>query len=1135
MRSPFFLLLLLCSTMAQVAASPMNNDSDKSKTIKAFELVSANLDEATVEVFDASCGDSCDGMIAALGGGDGPWDYILNGSDGSLLYFSNSVAGPDTITGLCPGLYDFRIVDTSTDEVTLFQVVVGAGPVPEILVDYTLPCYEGEAINLRTQITGANGEITYQWSGPNGFSSILANPLALYSGTYTLEVSVDGCAADAYTFEIPSLDEVDVVAIEQDTVTACPGDSLTLVAGGLATNFTWVQLDGDGVLGQDSTLQIEPVDGDVYIVFGRTDNNCFGSDTVVVSMTFSASLVVAPEGVSCAGDTINLSVSDGTSFLWSTGDTTSSIAVAPASTQNYSVTVTGGDCSSVFSTTQEVAAPSFFLISPGISICVGESVTLGAAGGEYMVWSTGDTTFLLAVSPEVTTTYTATQINQYGCAQSKSVTVTVNPAPELELLPADTTICAGDTVQLQLFEAGNLVWDSLVAPSQSQMYPLPSDYGCLADQPSFSVTVAAPPSLSIAGGGTFCTADSLLLIADSNGTLLWSTGEDSDSIYVSPDSMTVYSVTATNAFGCTASDSVTVNASAPPPAPAIICEPGFNSLSFSWVVEPGLTYGLSMIDGSAGMPVGNNTYIVEGLAPGQSVSILLTAEDSAGCSSSSTATCAALSCDAIELTIAAPEGLCTLDGLTALSATVSGGSGMGSGAWSGIGIDSSGQFFDPALAGPGIFELVFNYEDAGCVLSDTSLIQVEQALEDNQLSCIAGPDYLEFVWPASPQDTAYEAVVLSGQEGLFTGPTAYRVDSLSLGDTVSVAITAFGQGICGNVTITGSCVLESFVCPDLAIAPDTFICRNGTAQLWADSLQWDRFEWSPAAGLSCTDCPAPKATLSSTTTTYQLIASSANGCTDTASVTVFIETFPDAYVPDEVVFCPGEPVELCMPAGNIYYWIGPNAFVETGQCLDVTDPMPGNYYAFMRTSQCRFIKPFQLRAAPQIELETFTEFQAACANDTFELKASSPQAISYHWNPEEYLSCPDCPVTTGSVPQTATFVLSVQDTFGCSLEAQAVVFIDDCDPAPRPGTSPSPMVQGLKVFPNPASTEVQVLTAAEGVKQLEVWNAAGRLALRQSFAGQQWALSVDGLPAGSYFLRLVSDSGVESTRLLVGH
>jgi gliding motility-associated-like protein len=62
------------------------------------------------------------------------------------------------------------------------------------------------------------------------------------------------------------------------------------------------------------------------------------------------------------------------------------------------------------------------------------------------------------------------------------------------------------------------------------------------------------------------------------------------------------------------------------------------------------------------------------------------------------------------------------------------------------------------------------------------------------------------------------------------------------------------------------------------------------------------YSWTPESGLSCTDCPDPTA-MPDSTTTYQLLIVSSNGCTDSASVTITV-TPPDCTVDLPNAFTP---------------------------------------------------------------------------------------------------------------------------------------------------------------------------------------------------------------------------------------
>lgn len=1089
--------------------------------------------EPHVAVINESCNASCDGAFIITGGGQGPWDYAVTDTSGNVFYSSANSSGADTVPGLCPGLYAIHVFSIAAGQNHTVNAVIVSTPAPVASATYKLPCFEGEPIELYGQSTPSAGA-TYSWTGPNGFQSTEKNPLALYPGAYTLAVAVNGCSSAPFLLEVPPVSQA-VATIDEDTIVACPGEMLTITASGNATSFTWYANYSSTPVGAGPSLTIIPEDGAVYRVTGFNDSGCVGSDAVAISIPFQPSLHADTTGTLCPETPVTLSVSEGEQFLWNTGDTTASITVSPAQSSLYTVTATGpSGCAVSLSAIVQVYSGAGIFISPDAAICAGESASLFAGGGE-VAWSTGDSSATLLATPLQTTIYTASITTAAGCVFEREVTVTVSPAPAITLVPADTAaLCRGDSLHLLAYDADSLIWDTLVAPFQSATYALPgaSSYGC-QEIGSYTVIVNPLPTLSIMGDNLVCSSDSILLIAGSDGALLWSTGETNDSIYVLPTGSETYSVTATSAEGCIRTDSVQATQAEPPAAPQVNCSSSLGRVVFSWPVEPGLTYGLRLLEGPAGIPMGNNQYVVSGLLAGQQVRIELEAVNAAGCAASTQASCTSADCSVLSLFTAAPDSACSSGGPVGLVALVSGGSGAGSGNWSGPGVNGATNTFGPAIAGTGVHELVYTYADAGCVLSDTLQITVVQSLEASMAVCSAGPSSVTFSWPALPQDTAYIVSILSGQSGQFTGPTTYQVSGLHPGEEVFAEITALGAGACEATTITASCITSE--CPVLEAPADTMACPNSNVRLSVDPDGWDSFSWTPATGLSCSDCPNPIAN-PVFTTTYTIVASNAAGCSDTAKVTLYIEEIPDHYIPDGTIyFCEGEPFELCLPEIGSPIWIGANAFVSTERCLrfdPATAANAGPYFVILRAGGCRFIKRFILQPAPPVEVLAISGFQAVCPDETFTLFVEAENAVSYQWSPSEYLDCPTCPVTQGSVPQTATFTVKMTTAEGCAETAMATVFVDACQP--RPADPPvAHVVEKLRFYPNPASNSVQLELPGEGEKIVQLWNSSGMLLREFRSAEATATLPLESIPEGAYLLKVAAKEDVRSGWLVV--
>jgi gliding motility-associated-like protein len=99
------------------------------------------------------------------------------------------------------------------------------------------------------------------------------------------------------------------------------------------------------------------------------------------------------------------------------------------------------------------------------------------------------------------------------------------------------------------------------------------------------------------------------------------------------------------------------------------------------------------------------------------------------------------------------------------------------------------------------------------------------------------------------------------------------------------------------------------------------ICPFGvdTAHLGGpNNLAAFTYSWNPPSGLSCTNCPHPNATPSSTTT-YTMIAKN-GGCSDTTTVTVTVLPPPTLTVVSPVTIQQGQTVVLSVSGASSYTW-----------------------------------------------------------------------------------------------------------------------------------------------------------------------------------------------------------------------
>jgi hypothetical protein len=200
--------------------------------------------------------------------------------------------------------------------------------------------------------------------------------------------------------------------------------------------------------------------------FGLTGNNSNWIESGFVS-TANCSPYVAPSAPIvgntslCIGGNSTLSNTI-TGGLWSSSNT--AIATINANTGVVNAFSAGTttityrtECGGVSTATITVNTFPVASISGINTTCLGGSTTLTASGGGTYLWNTGATTASINVSPTVATTYSVTVTSAAGCVSTANRTVTVNPTPTVTA-SSNSPIIAGDNLQLSSTGATTYSW-----------------------------------------------------------------------------------------------------------------------------------------------------------------------------------------------------------------------------------------------------------------------------------------------------------------------------------------------------------------------------------------------------------------------------------------------------------------------------------------------------------------------------------------------------------------------------------------------------------------------------------------------------------------------------------------------------
>ncbi len=426
------------------------------------------------------------------------------------------------------GTYTVTITDNNNCTGST-SVDVQVHPLPTPIPGYNTGLCQGEILLLTE--TGATGT-SWSWSGPNSFSSTDQNPsipniTSSGAGDYTVTVTdANGCSnSQTITVSINALPNINI----SGTSPVCTGDEIQFdETGGDAVSWVWSGPGIEGNTTKNPVISAADVTHNTTFTVQITDaNGCTNSASVDIEVNPKPDISISPVSDICAGEDINLGVTGGTSWSWSGPNSFTSTEQNPVvmgatidAGGNYSVTITDANgCTNTASVSLAVHPLPTATASSNGPVCQGEDLTLMETGGDGVMWmwvcdggftSTEQNPVIAGMTSSDAGTCTVTVTDANGCTSSDVVNIEVKNLP-IANVSSNGPICEGN--KLELKESG-------------------------ADATSWS--------WSFNGGSPFST--------DQNPTI--------DPVNIS--NAGTYTVTITDANGCTATGSVDVTVNALP-------------------------------------------------------------------------------------------------------------------------------------------------------------------------------------------------------------------------------------------------------------------------------------------------------------------------------------------------------------------------------------------------------------------------------------------------------------------------------------------------------------------------------------------------------------------------------------------
>ncbi len=756
---------------------------------------------AMASVSTICAGASVDLDVTVTGGG--PFTYSWSDGTSVIATTKTLTVNPNVTT-----TYTVTVTDNCSASVSS-PVTVTVNPSPSAILANAGPF---SICSPNTQMLSVNTNApapSYQWK-LNGGDIPGANSStyeATESGEYSVVVTETstGCSTTSATASVFIRDLPLPVVITPAAGTICSNEDLELTASSSAplttsvgtqstTEFEGVYRNGFGtgnfrhqLLYRASEMTaagftagpITAIQFTVTSVGGGSANNytirmANTSATALTTSFASATFTdcyLAPTYTAVSGANLH---SFSTPFVWdgtsnilidicynisSLGTTSTVAATTPGYTGNINLKGSAGACTAT-------TGASTYANRPLITISGTKAADITWSPSTGLNTTTGGT---VIASPDVTTTYTATATNEYGCTTSNTITIEVNPAPEVSFTGLATAYCidapaasltgnipgAGTFTGAGITDNGDGTATFNPATAGAGTHDVTYSYndGTCTGTVTLSVTVNSLPVVSFTGlAASYCenSAAATLVGSPAGGTFSGPgiTGDSFDPAVAGAGTWTIiYNYTDGN--GCSNSDvqSVTVNA-----LPAV----SFSGLAATYCDNnAAVTLTSNQAGGTFSGPGitdnGNGSASFDPAAAGQGThTITFSYTDGNGCSNSTSQQTTVGAGATVSFSGLAASYCYDVENVVTLTGSPAGGT------FSGNGI--SGNTFTPSVTGT--YDITYTYDNGSCISTSVQSVTVFE------------PTPVSFSGLTGPYCADAAPVTLTGSPagGTFSGP-----------------------------------------------------------------------------------------------------------------------------------------------------------------------------------------------------------------------------------------------------------------------------------------------------------------------------------------------------------------------------
>ncbi len=577
--------------------------------------------------------------LIVLDGPEGTYQFDIDTSCAPAIvtFTANSVADYMYIWDFGLGDLDTTQISASSDQVSFtytepgtyyptlsflnntgcFRTLPPAGPIvvasstPAFEASSTVLCSAGETVNFINLSSSATPIQSVEWlfEGGSPATSTDFEPQVTYNdaGSFDVRMVIDngGCTDTLLMPDYIKLGDAPDINFSISASTGCTPLTVNFtdnssVANSSIVSWEWDFGDGDVSDIQSPTHIYTNEIANTYTatLTITTADGCTATRSETISLLAVTDISAGDDRTICIGEPTVLEGfvygdTTGLDYFWSPATSLSCVAcmepvATPVDTTTYTFVVrTPEGCTSTSEVTVMVKPFPVPVVdlSADTSVCLNEIVQINVGGGtEVFNYSWDSSVPGLScyencqnpvAQPLATSIYTVTVTTIHGCTASDSIQVEIIDQSQV-FAGADRSVCAGDTVQLEISTGRSPEWlvnndlsctycpNPIAFPSETTDYIVQvlTDQGCTI-QDTVTITTFSSEDIDAGEDQSICLGDGIALAGRGNGSVRWSPAITLDDAEILdpeafPASTTVYQLEITNG-DCVLTDSVQIS------------------------------------------------------------------------------------------------------------------------------------------------------------------------------------------------------------------------------------------------------------------------------------------------------------------------------------------------------------------------------------------------------------------------------------------------------------------------------------------------------------------------------------------------------------------------------------------------